>query len=180
GWTWVEMGIEDWRPECRYHLIFSNAALHWVANHGELFPRLLSHLASDGVLAVQMPNNFLSPANRGMKKVAADPRWAGALDHAAENTFVEPAALYYDVLRKIASHLEIWETEYLQIMDGPHAVLDWLRSTAMRTYVERLSGEEQRGYFEELCLAEFERSYPANDDGKVLFPYRRLFILAYR
>jgi len=180
AWKWLERGIEDWRPERRYNLIFSNAALHWVVNHGVLFPRLLSHLAYDGALAVQMPCNLSSPANQAMKKVAADPCWAGALEHAAENTFVEPAAFYYNVLRDIASHLDIWETEYLQIVDGPRAVLDWLRSTGMRTYLEKLSGKEQRGQFEELCLAEFEKSYPATNDGKVLFPYRRLFIVAYR
>lgn len=179
-WQWRESAIEDWSPQDSYDLVFSNAALHWVRDHASLFPRLLSHVAPGGALAVQMPNNFHSPAHQGMKKVAADPAWKGALAHASETIFIQPVAFYYHALRKLSSSLNIWETEYLQIMDGPRAVFDWMRSTAMRTYRERLPNDDLRRRFEEQCLAEFEKSYLPDDEGKVLFPYRRMFIVAYR
>jgi len=179
-WQWMESAIEDWKPQASCDLVFSNAALHWVPDHAVLFPRLFSAVAPGGALAVQMPYNFLSPAHQGMKKVAARPEWAGMLASATETLFVQPAAFYYHALRKLASNLNIWETEYLQIVDGPRAVLDWVRSTAMRAYLERLPDDQQRRRFEEQCLAEFEKSYPPDDQGKVLFPYRRMFIVAYR
>jgi trans-aconitate 2-methyltransferase len=179
-WQWMESPIEDWKPQGSYDLVFSNAALHWVPDHAELFPRLLRAVAPRGVLAVQMPNNFLAPAHLGMKKVAADPAWAGALASASEKILIQPVAFYYHALRNLASHLNIWETEYLQIMDGPKAVLDWMRSTAMRAYLESLPNDDQRRRFEEQCLAEFEESYPADEQGKILFPYKRMFIVAYR
>jgi trans-aconitate 2-methyltransferase len=179
-WQWMESAIENWKTQESYDLVFSNAALHWVPDHPALFPRLFSAVAPRGAFAVQMPNNFLAPAHLGMKKVAADPAWAGALAHASEKIFNQPVGFYYHALRKLASNLDIWETEYLQIMDGPKAVLDWMRSTAMRAYLEGLASADQRRRFEELCLAEFEKSYPADDQGKVLFPYRRMFIVAYR
>lgn len=178
GWRWIESAIESWRPEKQYDLVFSNAALHWVPNHGETFPRLLDAVSPGGVLAVQMPNNFQAPAHRVMKKAAGDPRWAGELRHAAENIFIQPASFYYKALRNLAGNLNIWETEYLQIMDGPRAVLDWMRSTAMRPYLSRLGDDEQRSQFEQLCLAEYERLFPADDQGKSLFPYKRMFIVA--
>jgi trans-aconitate 2-methyltransferase len=179
-WQWVESPIEDWQPGSSYDLVFSNAALHWVPDHATLFPRLFSAVAPGGALAVQMPNNFHAPAHLALKKVAADPGWAGALARASEKIFIQPVSFYYRALSKLASHLNIWETEYLQIMDGPHAVLDWMRSTAMRTYLESLRGDEDRRRFEEMCLAEYEKAYPADDQGKVLFPYRRMFLVAYR
>ncbi len=107
--------------------------------------------------------------------------WAGALAAAASETCnVQSPAFYYDTLRKLAGRLNIWETEYLQIMDGPRAVLDWVRSTAMRAYTERLPSDELRRLFEERCLERFQEAYRTNDQGKVLFPYRRMFIVAYR
>lgn len=179
-WKWIESPIEDWQPERSYDLVFSNAALHWVPNHGELFPLLLNSVAPGGAMAVQMPYNFQSPAHQAMKKIAADPRWSGLLDGASERAHVELMSFYYHVLSKTAVALNIWETVYLQIVDGPRAVLDWVRSTAMRGYLDCLPDDGQRNIFEEMCLREFEKSYIADEQGKVLFPYRRMFIIAYR
>jgi trans-aconitate 2-methyltransferase len=179
-WQWIESPIESWRPDGTYDLVFSNAALHWVPDHATVFPRLLNYVSPGGALAVQMPYNFQAPAHQGMKKVAADPRWAGALDGASEKYYVQPIAFYYRVLSRSAAGLKLWEVEYLQIMNTTRAILDWVRSTAMRGYLERLPEEKRRKEFEEMCLREFEKSYRPEDDGKVLFPYRRMFIIAGR
>src|SRR6478672_11822675 len=111
-WQWDHTDIDQWRPESSFDLIFSNAALHWLGDHAALFPRLFQHVSHGGALAVQMPNNFHSPAHQAMKKVAASPRWSAALTNVSEKFGVQPAAFYYEVLRKLATHLDIWETEY--------------------------------------------------------------------
>jgi|SRR5689334_5886840 trans-aconitate 2-methyltransferase len=178
-WQWLQTSIEDWKPQTKYNLVFSNAALHWVADHGTLFPRLLSHVAAGGALAVQMPNNFHSPAHRAIHHVAAEPQWSAALAGASENTFVQPPLFYYEALRRHATAINIWETEYLQIMEGPRAVLEWMRSTAMRPWLVRLPNDAQRHQFEEMCYQEIEKAYPANDQGQVIFPYKRMFLIAY-
>ena len=120
-------------------------------------------------MAVQMPNNFHSGAHQAMKKLAGDPRWAAVLSNVSEKYGVQPVDFYYNALRKLAGHLDIWETEYLQIMDGPRAVHEWIRSTGMRAYLERLSNDEQRATFEQLCLEEIEKAYRPNDQGKYCF-----------
>ena len=50
----------------------------------------------------------------------------------------------------------------------------------MRAYLERLSDDAQRAEFERLCLEEMEKVYQPNDQRKVLFPFKRIFIVAYR
>jgi trans-aconitate 2-methyltransferase len=181
-WQWAMGDIESWSPEPVVDLIFSNAALHWVPGHATLFRSLIGAVAADGALAVQMPNNFHSPTHTIMQEVAAngDPRWSKALDTASRNFTVQPPAFYYDVLRKQAKRVDIWETEYQHVMDGPKAIFDWLRGTGMRPYLERLDDDEQRQLFEQMCLEGFQEAYPPDDQGKVLFPFRRLFIVAYR
>src|SRR5439155_22226666 len=54
---WRSGDVATWTPPRPVALIFSNAALHWVPEHKQLFPRLLHQLRPDGVLAVQMPAN---------------------------------------------------------------------------------------------------------------------------
>jgi trans-aconitate 2-methyltransferase len=179
-WHWVENDVESWKPDAQFDLIFSNAVLHWLGNHALLFPRLFTFVATGGAMAVQMPNNFHSAAHQAMKKVAGDPRWSASLTNVSEKYGVQPVAFYYDMLRGLATHLDIWETEYLQIMDGPKAVHEWIRSTGMRAYLERLADDGQRAEFERLCLQEIEKAYRPNDQGKVLFPFKRIFIVAYR
>jgi trans-aconitate 2-methyltransferase len=181
-WKWIESSVERWTPDSTFDLIFSNACLHWIADHARLFPRLVSYLAPGGALAVQMPNSYDLPAHTVMAEVAADPAapWARTLAGASETYSVRPLAFYYETLRKLASRLNIWQTEYLQVMDGPQAILDWVRSTAMRRFTEPLPNDEQRRLFEHRCLERYQQAYPANDQGKTLFPYRRMFIIAYR
>jgi len=181
-WDWLLCDIESWRPEHEVDLIFSNAAFHWVPGHATLFRSLIGNVAPGGALAAQMPNNFHSAAHTVMQDVAlnGDPRWSKSLANAAETFTVQPPAFYYDVLRKHASRVDIWETEYQHVMDGPKAIFDWIHSTGMRPYLDHLPDDEQRQLFEEMCLEGFQEAYPPNDQGKVLFPFRRMFIIAYR
>src|SRR5262245_32658159 len=34
--TWIEGDVASWAPAERYDVIFSNATLHWIPNHGAL------------------------------------------------------------------------------------------------------------------------------------------------
>lgn len=180
-WKWIESGVEQWSPDGKFDLIFSNACLHWIDDHARVFPRLVSYLAPGGALAVQMPDSYHLPAHTLMLEVASDPAapWSRTLANVAETYSVQTPAFYYDALRKISKRLNIWQTEYLQVVDGPRAILDWVRSAAMRRFTQPLPNDEQRRLFEQRCLERYEVAYPANDQGKTLFPYRRIFIIAY-
>src|SRR5215469_1132175 len=47
---WVEADIATWSPGEPLDLIYSNATLHWVEAHDQLFPRLLGFLKPGGCL----------------------------------------------------------------------------------------------------------------------------------
>ena len=64
GCAFEQADIAAWTPREPLDLVFSNAALHWLADHATLFPRLLATLARGGVLAVQMPSMHDGPAAR--------------------------------------------------------------------------------------------------------------------
>lgn len=60
------------------------------------------------------------------------------------------------------------------------AILEWFRGTGLRPYLEALPDDDQRAQFEEELLARYREAYPIQQNGKVLFPFRRLFIVAYQ
>src|SRR4051812_7272342 len=53
GLRFERQDIGDFSADHRYHLVFSNAALHWAANHEEVLRRLTVALVEGGQLAVQ-------------------------------------------------------------------------------------------------------------------------------
>ena len=84
---------------------------------------------------------------------------------------------YYDVLVPKVASLDIWETEYLQILEGADPVKEWTKGTWLRPLLDALE-EPERGRFESAYAALVARAYPPRADGRTLFPFRRLFIVA--
>ena len=180
---WVEADIAHWSAPKPGALIFSNATLQWLGEHERLFPYLLRQLVPGGVLAVQMPRNFAQDSHRLMRETAAEGPWAERLAPVLGSSTVlrqEPVMApeaYYDLLSPLASQLDLWETEYLQVLTGEDAVLDWVRGTALRPILDALAPGE-RAAFTAAYGAKLRQAYPRRGDGKTLFPFRRLFLVA--
>lgn len=172
---WVSGDIATWRPHAPFDVVFSNAALQWVEGHEALFPRLLEAVAPGGTLAVQMPRNFDAPSHVLLREVAAEPRWAGRI--ALRSEPVWPPERYYTLLAPRVAGLELWETEYLHVLEGEDPVLEWVKGTALLPVQAALEGAE-RDAFVATYRERLRQAYPRRADGKTLFPFRRLFLLA--
>lgn len=177
---WIDCDIAVWAGRAsadRYDLVFTNAALHWVPDHGPLFSALMNAVAPGGVFACQMPRNFAAPSHALLRETMKDARWRDRLaEHAEWEPVAEPAA-YYDWLRPHASALDIWETEYLQVLQGEDAVLEWVKGTALVPVRNALSAPEYAA-FTALYGAKLRAAYPRRADGVTLLPFRRLFMVA--
>ena len=64
-------------------------------------------------------------------------------------------------------------------MDSHHSVLEMIRGSGLRPYLEKLDNEKDRSEFEEKVFVEIKENYPPQKSGKVLFPFKRLFFIAY-
>lgn len=173
--------IATWNPsadDAATHLIYANAALQWVPDHEKLIPRLFAALAPGGVLAVQMPDNREEPTHRLMREVASEAPWKDHIGDADKlRTLLLPLAGYYDLLARDAAHVDVWHTIYQHPMASAAAIVDWVRSTGLKPFVDGLPADLQASY-----LAEYERrvaqAYPARADGKLLLAFPRMFIVA--
>ncbi|MGH7315895.1 MAG: methyltransferase domain-containing protein [Candidatus Rokuibacteriota bacterium] len=175
--TWQQADLAAWSPSGPADLIYSNAALHWLTGHDRRFPALLAGLAPEGVLAVQMPRNFGAPSHTLISEAARSGPWRARLEPLLRPAPVAAPDFYYDVLAPKAAALDIWETEYLQILEGADPVKEWTKGTWLKPLLDALE-EPERSRFEARYAEMVARAYPPRADGRTLFPFRRLFIVA--
>lgn len=175
--AWIEADLATWSPEGPADVLFSNAVLHWLGDHDQLFPRLLDWLAPGGVLAVQMPANFDAPSHTGIAMSAREAPWRDRLEPLLRPPPVAAPATYHDLLAPLCATLDIWETTYLHVLEGEDPVLNWIKGTALRPLLAALE-EADRPAFEAACATRLRQAYPPRPDGRTLFPFRRLFIVA--
>jgi trans-aconitate 2-methyltransferase len=175
--AWQRADLAEWRARERAELIFSNAALHWLDDHARRFPALLAQVAPGGVLAVQMPRNFAAPSHTAIAEAAHAGPWHARLSPLLRPPPVAAPADYYDWLAPHAASLDVWETEYLHVLEGEHAVAEWTQGTALRPLLDALD-EPQRSGFLARYTERVDRAYPRRADGRTLFPFRRLFLIA--
>jgi trans-aconitate 2-methyltransferase len=178
---WREGNIAGWpsEPSPTHDLIFTNAALHWVPKHKELFPRLVGALARGGVLAVQMPNNFASPSHVSITQTVDEGAWRERLSPLLLRNPLLSLAEYRNLLTPLAAEIDIWETEYLHVLSGPDPVREWVKGTALRPLLAALSALEGEEFLARLS-ERLRKAYAPEPDGKTLFPFRRVFIVAVR
>jgi trans-aconitate 2-methyltransferase len=173
---WVRADVAAWTPDAPYDVIFSNATFQWLPDQAVLFPRLMSFVKPSGIFAFQVPVNFHAPSHALMRETAADPRWNAKLVSVRDIQRGSVQA-YYEILKPHAAALDIWQTEYLQVLEGEDAVYRWVSGTGLRPFVQALEGEE-RDAFIATYKAKLNRAYPRRADGTTLFPFQRLFVVA--
>ncbi len=172
--------IREWRPKEPLDAILANAVLQWIPDHETLLPALIGRLKPGGALAVQIPDNLDEPSHRLMSAVASDGPWAAKLENAAGARAERHLAdWYFRLLRAHAPYVDIWRTTYFHPLAGARAIVEWLKGTGLRPFLEPLEASER-----ETFLARYERkiaeAYPEEPDGTVLLPFPRLFVVVAR
>ncbi len=162
--------------EGKYDLLFSNACLQWIPNHATLIPFLMGRLNEKGVLAVQIPMNGEEPLYRIIREVAAEPKWGLQNAKLRLNETLTPEE-YFDILTACASSFDIWEIKYYHPMPDHRALVDWVKGTRIRPYLEHLD-EEQGSAFENEIMERARAAYPVQSNGEVILGFRRFFFTA--
>ncbi len=180
GIEWRQGNIAQWQPAERYDIIFSNAALQWVPDHGSVCGSLVNQLTPDGTLAFQVPDNYDAAPHRLMRELGGSRLWRHRFTLQPREWHVESRSFYYDVLAGHVSRVDLWQTEYLHVLDGPEAIVEWYKGTGLRPWLDALPTDDDRNAFLTDYTTEIARAFSRQRDGRVLFPFKRLFVVAYR
>ena len=177
--------LGTWAPGAdeRYDVVFSNALLHWLDDHGAVLARWLAAVSPGGALAVQAPDNFAAPSHTELFALARSARWRDRLGTRVRPAPVAPLEAYHDWLAPRAARVDLWSTTYLHLLGpapgGEHPVVAWTRGAALTPFIAALDADAGAAFLAEYDAA-MRRAYPPAADGSVRYPFKRVFMVAVR
>ena len=165
----------DLHPLGTFDVVFSNAAIQWMPAHDALLRSFFALLAPGGTLAVQVPDTSEMPIHIALQKLVNSGKWSLQPKGAVYSCFSAP--YYYDIVCSLSAETDLWETRYYHSLDSHHALVEWFSGAGLRPYANNLQSERDKADF----LADFECAletvYPKQRDGRVLFPFHRVFFI---
>ena len=175
GTDFVDCDLARWSPHEPAALLFANAVFQWLPDHLAHLARLMEGLRPGGMLAVQMPDNLGEPSHRLMEESALAGPWRTAFaEGTPRRAPLPPPATYFDAL---GPGVDVWHTVYNHPMADAAAIVDWVRGTGLRPWLDRIAPEEQAGFLADYT-ARIDAAYPPMADGRRLLRFPRLFIVA--
>ena len=149
-------------------LVFSNAALHWIADHERLFRRLIGFLRPGGQLAVQMPWNDDHPSHRIARETAAA---FGLTPQRAELLSPENYASLLHESGMARQHVRV--QVYGHLLPRASGVVEWVKGSTLTEYREPLGPVR----YEEF-LVEYSRRLLAEigDGAPYFYTFKRVLI----
>ena len=163
-----------WTPKPDTDVLITNAVLQWLPTHPQLLRRWAAELPKDAWLAMQVPGNFEADSH-ALVRDQITTSWPTLTDTLRDQAPVLDPAGYADLLGDC--DVDAWETTYLQRLEGPDAVLEWITGTALRPVRAILDDAAWTTFRAELA-PKLRRAYPQRQDGTTWFPFRRVFAVA--
>lgn len=175
-WRILDAGTHEFNET--FDIVFSNATLQWIPDHSRLLKKFYNLLPDKGILAVQIPLFWDMPVGKAISEIAAESLWASLTKGVTEIFTIHDHSFYYDHLSEIFPSIDIWESDYIHILDSQLSILEMIRSTGLKPFLDRLATEAAKKEFEDRVLEKIIKDYPLQKNGKVLFPFKRLFFIA--
>ena len=174
---WKVMDALDIKAVAEFDVVFSNAVIHWVPDHPSLFKTLVAALTAQGILAIQMPLYHEMPVYGLVEQLY--PSLFPDSPFQSERVFnFHSADYYYELLTQMQCRFSLWETSYLHVMASYEHILEMIKSTGLKPYLDEIPDNAQKAAFEKRVLHSLPTIYQRQSDGRVLFSFKRLFILA--
>jgi len=175
----VVADILDYAPRIPFDLIYGNAVFQWVPDHLGVLVRLFATCPPGGAIALQVPDNLNEPTHMLMAAVARSGPWREKFAKPIPRDPIPPPAAYYDRLKPLAAAVDVWHTTYYHVLAAPSAIVEWVKGTGLRPWLDRLDEGEREAYLA-AYTERIAETYPPLVDGKVMLRFPRLFVVAVR
>ncbi len=179
GIDWRVADASTFNPSATFDVVFANAVIHWIPNHRELLSHLFSMTSKNGCLAIQMPMTsemkIAELIDNAFRAVSPDRRF-----DISDFIHYNPVIFYLKSASSLTDNFHVWTTTYFHIIDSASGVYEMMGSTRMRPYLDQLQSDQEKTEFEKILTESIDRAYDKIAGGKIVFPFKRLFLLVHR
>jgi len=175
----VLMDIDDLAFGGRFDLIFSNAALHWVKDHGRLLRNAHRALAAGGRLRF----NFAGDGNcahffKVVREAMALPEFSAAFAGFAW-PWSMPAVDEYTALIESSGLFaaRVWGENADRHFPNEAAMIQWIDQPSLVPFLPQLTAERDRASFRALVVRRMIEE-TKEGDGRCFETFRRINVLA--
>jgi trans-aconitate 2-methyltransferase len=177
GLKFYKADIAEFGGDSEFDLIFSNAALHWVNDHEELFARIKKAMRPGGQLAIQIPKNVDHLCWQTAYALEREPPYnqypACPLD---KNTLASEQ--YASIMHKLGLRsIKVRLFVYLHEMESGADAVEWVKGSLL-THYKRTQPPEVYSLFETEYRNRVERAI--GDKRPYLFTFNRILMHAVR
>jgi trans-aconitate 2-methyltransferase len=151
-----------------------------MEDHTTLIAKLWKIVDNNGVFAAQIPRFGAMPINIALNNILEQSRWSVFRKYNIRQQIKHDLNFYYEILSAFTDNIVLWETNYYHILPSTQSIIDFIRSTALKPYLDNLITEDTKKDFENDLLDECKKFYKEHSNGNVLFPFQRMFIIAYK
>jgi len=172
GLEFVLQDIADFKPEKKYDLIFSNAALQWLPDHEALFPKILSWLKPGGQVAIQVPCNFDHPSHTLARDVA---HLLFPMVFTKNESLLEvlPVEKYAEILHNAGMAEQIARIGvYGNTFSSGQDIVEWTKGTLLTSYQSKLSPDD----FQKFLTAYSAEIVKAVGTGPYFYTFKRTLL----
>lgn len=158
-----------------YDIIFSMPVCNGHQIMKNLIPELTNKLNPGGVLAVQIPMNGQESLFKIVDRVVKETKWKFALAEETNGTLLPEK--YFDILADCSKSFDIWETVHYHNMPTIQAMLEWVKGTRLKPYLDVLDNNMAEELEQEILRLAAD-AYSSQRNGEIIFEFRRLFFTA--
>ncbi len=173
----ISADITHYRPEQKFDLVFSNAALQWVPHHQQLLATFAAWLKKEGQLAIQVPANFDFPSHTIAENLAAKAPYVQFL-HNGRPPAVLSLEQYSTLLYKLGFTKQIVRLQvYPHLLESAEGIVEWVKGSLLTYYRAVLPHKVYLQFLEEYIWL-VKKHF--GDERPLFFPFKRILLWAQR
>jgi trans-aconitate 2-methyltransferase len=177
GIKFYKANIQDFGGDSEFDLLFSNAALHWVSGHEDLFAKFHRAIRPGGQLAFQLPKNGDHPSHKAAFDLEREPPYNQYPGAQMEINTLPPEG-YASLLHRIGFRaIKVRLFVYLHELSSGMDTVEWLKGSLLNHY-KAVQPPEVYALFEKEFQNRIERSI--GQEKPYLLTYKRILMHAVR
>ena len=118
------------------------------------------------------------PVQVELRKLSGTAPWSARFANLTISHSSHTADFYYDILCHLTAEIDLWETRYFHLMNSHSDIVKWYSGSGLRPYLDRLTDQPSRTEFVNSYENMLKGVYPVQADGRILFPFTRIFFMA--